>query len=61
VLEVRDDGHGFDTGVLDERPKSARLGTLDVRERANLFGGRIEIHSVPGQRTTVRATIALPG
>ena len=59
LIEVRDDGRGFDSRTIDERPRSDRLGTLGMRERTKLLGGTIEIASTPGQGTTVRARIPL--
>lgn len=60
VIEVRDEGVGFD-------PDGARVGdgrTLGgfglrrARERLNLFGGWLEVTSTPGDGT--RASVALP-
>lgn len=53
VLEVDDDGRGFDP----ERVAGTGHGLGNLRERAAALGGRAEISSVPGQGTTVRATI----
>jgi len=54
VLEVGDNGRGFEAG-------SARLahsfGLLGMRERAIALGGQLEIESAPQQGTTVRLTI----
>jgi signal transduction histidine kinase len=52
VLEVDDDGRGFDPA----RP-SAGHGLRNLRERAAALGGRAEITSAPGEGTRVRVTI----
>ncbi|HKW60281.1 MAG TPA: sensor histidine kinase [Candidatus Dormibacteraeota bacterium] len=50
-IVVRDDGRGVDTDV--SRPVG--LGTLGMRERALLLGGKLTIESGPGIGTTVNA------
>jgi signal transduction histidine kinase len=50
VLEVDDDGHGFDPG----RTTGTGQGLRSLRERAEGLGGRAEIDSTPGQGTRVR-------
>jgi signal transduction histidine kinase len=52
VLEVRDDGIGFDPRAPGVR--SSRLGLGSMEERARRIGGRLEIESAPGAGTTVR-------
>ena len=56
VLRVRDDGRGFrvEEARDGERPG---LGLFGMEERAAYLGGRVEIRSVPGRGTVVRATI----
>jgi signal transduction histidine kinase len=53
VLEVDDDGRGFDPA----HATGAGLGLRNLGERAAALGGRAEIHSVPGDGTKVRVTI----
>ena len=53
VLEVDDDGRGFDPA----RVTGAGQGLRNLRERAEGLGGRAQIHSTPGQGTRVRVTI----
>jgi signal transduction histidine kinase len=53
VLEVDDDGRGFDPARL---PGTGQ-GLRNVRERATALGGRAEIHSALRQGTRVRVTI----
>jgi two-component system NarL family sensor kinase len=49
-LTVEDDGVGFDGKDLDKR---AGAGIANVRARAEYLGGSVDIHSVPGQGTSV--------
>jgi signal transduction histidine kinase len=51
---VSDDGCGFD---VDTARSSGRLGLSGVTERVRLLGGDIEIRSIPGRGTCVRATL----
>jgi signal transduction histidine kinase len=53
VLEVDDDGRGFDPAAAT----GTGQGLGNLRERAESLGGRAEIHSVPGEGTKVRITI----
>jgi signal transduction histidine kinase len=53
VLEVDDDGRGFDPG----QDSGGGQGLRNLRERARELGGRAEIDSAPGSGTTVRVTI----
>jgi signal transduction histidine kinase len=52
VLEVADDGAGFDPA--DPELRSRRLGLTSMEERARRLGGRLEIVSAPGSGTRVR-------
>ena len=54
-VTVRDDGVGFNV----ERLRTG-LGLVGMGERAELAGGRLDIESVPGAGTTVRARFPLP-
>lgn len=56
-LVVCDDGRGFSPTSL---PTGAGFGLRGMRERIALQGGRMSVRSVPGQGTTVTATIPLP-
>lgn len=53
VLEMRDDGRGFDPGQL--RPSSS--GIAGMRERVTLLGGRFTLLSSPGQGVTIQVEI----
>jgi signal transduction histidine kinase len=54
VLEVDDDGSGFDTASA-----STGLGLANLRDRLKSLGGALDIHSLNGEGTTVRATLPL--
>jgi len=57
VLEVADDGRGFD---VEEAERSRHgMGLFVMRERMALIDGRLEIVSAPGQGTVVRARAPL--
>ncbi len=64
VVEVEDEGVGFDVRRLEDPGSPDRgFGLHHVRERLALAGGRFEIVSVPGQgtRVTITVPIAPPG
>ncbi len=51
MLEVRDDGGGFDP---DRSLPNGHLGLRTMRERAEMAGGSLAIESAAGAGTTVR-------
>ena len=54
VLEIRDDGTGFDMSRIDTKTGSnTGFGLFNIRERAYYFGGAFYIHSESGVGTTV--------
>jgi two-component system sensor histidine kinase DegS len=56
VLEVRDDGRGFDTGAVAARGRR-NFGLQFMRERAELIGAQFEVRSRPEAGTVVRLAI----
>lgn len=55
VLQVQDDGVGFDASACLARAKAGgSLGVLGMHERAMLLGGQLELDSRAGQGSTVR-------
>jgi len=58
VVEIRDDGRGFDVGAVAARGRR-NFGLQFMRERAELIGARFEVRSRPDGGTAVR--IAIPG
>jgi len=59
VLEVHDDGAGFDPA--DPELRARRLGLTSMEERAARVGGRLEVRSRPGAGTTVRLEVGGDG
>lgn len=60
VVEIRDDGPGFDTReVLSGGGPATSAGLRGMRDRVELFGGRLEIRSVVGEGTTVGIKLPL--
>ncbi|HEY4348015.1 MAG TPA: GAF domain-containing sensor histidine kinase [Gaiellaceae bacterium] len=55
LLEVEDDGVGFDPSAAALRSK--RLGLTSMEERASRVGGRLEIRSAAGEGTRVRLEV----
>jgi signal transduction histidine kinase len=55
LLEVEDDGVGFDPSAPELRSK--HLGLTSMEERARRLRGRLEIDSRPGKGTTVRLAV----
>ncbi|ATU67540.1 histidine kinase [Piscinibacter gummiphilus] len=51
VVEVRDDGAGFDTTL----PRPGHHGLTGMRFRAETMGGRVTVTSAPGRGTLLRA------
>jgi signal transduction histidine kinase len=56
VLEVQDDGIGFDPAV-----RAPGLGLRNMRERAFVAGGRLHLASIPGRGTSVRLELPVEG
>ncbi|HEX2224629.1 MAG TPA: sensor histidine kinase [Thermoanaerobaculia bacterium] len=56
VLEVQDDGQGFDPAA----PESQRgMGLRNLRDRIQPFDGTVEVESAPGQGAAVRVSLPL--
>jgi signal transduction histidine kinase len=56
---IEDDGKGFDVErVLSRR---GRYGLSTMRERAELLGGSLQVHSQPGEGTTITVEIESDG
>ncbi|HYX11236.1 MAG TPA: ATP-binding protein [Candidatus Acidoferrum sp.] len=58
VLTVRDDGRGFDVGAVAARGRR-NFGLQFMRERAELIGASLEVHSRPDGGTLVRLAIPM--
>ena len=55
VLEIVDDGRGFEPGQIP----AGRFGLIGLNERVRLLGGSLELKSSPGAGTVVRASVPL--
>jgi signal transduction histidine kinase len=56
VLDVRDDGRGFDPGHAQDRVRAGGTrgrGLVGIRERADALGGHADVESAPGEGTTL--------
>ncbi|MFQ6016127.1 MAG: histidine kinase, partial [Anaerolineae bacterium] len=57
---VEDDGEGFDIEkTLASKEGTQGLGLLGMKERATLFGGTLDISSLPGKGTRIQVEIPL--
>ncbi|HKN64688.1 MAG TPA: sensor histidine kinase [Gemmatimonadaceae bacterium] len=59
MLEVSDDGAGFD--VADAERRRPGMGLFTMRERVALAGGRFDVESSPGKGTRIIASVPLTG
>ena len=60
LLEIADDGLGFDVQEVNQAyDKRGSLGMVNLRERAELVNGRLNIDSAPGKGTRVQVYIPL--
>jgi signal transduction histidine kinase len=59
-LEVADDGVGFDLAEVEKHyTERSSLGLVNLRERAELAGGNLQIISTPGKGTRVQVRVPL--
>jgi two-component system NarL family sensor kinase len=54
TLALRDDGSGFDTSR-----ETGGYGIVGMRERARRIGGSLDVHSRPGEGTTITVRVPL--
>jgi signal transduction histidine kinase len=59
VVEVGDDGCGFDVDDVLRRRGERGIGFLGIQERVDALGGRLRVESRPGAGTRVRVTVPL--
>ena len=60
-LHIRDDGSGFDPDeTTGQQERSAGLGLMGMRQRAQGVGGNVSIRSGPGLGTQIVALLPLP-
>ena len=65
VLDVSDDGCGFDASVSASEPETADVsaggfGLTAMRQRVEALGGKLEVESSPGSGTTISASVPAP-
>ena len=58
-LRVRDDGQGFDSGILEEGGRPNHWGLQGMRERAERIGAELKIWS--GRQTGTEVELSIPG
>lgn len=61
VVEISDDGRGFEPGAARPGAAEGHLGLAAAQERAALAGGRLTVASAPGAGTTVQLTLPATG
>jgi len=61
VVDIEDDGKGFDSQAAARREGRRAWGLMGIRERAEILGGVARIESSPGQGTHVEVRIPVPG
>lgn len=59
ALEITDDGKGFDP-ERTRREGAKHLGLFGMRERVSLISGTFHLRSIPGEGTTISASIPVP-
>ncbi|WP_031169010.1 sensor histidine kinase [Streptosporangium roseum] len=59
ILDVYDDGHGFDVSNPDGQAAGTGYGLRVMRERVRTLGGTLAVESSPGEGTAVVATLPL--
>jgi signal transduction histidine kinase len=57
LMEVKDDGKGFEVERVLFAKRHKRLGLIGMRERVEMVGGSLAVESAPGEGTMIRAKI----
>jgi signal transduction histidine kinase len=60
VIDIEDDGKGFDEAALSHGDGRKHWGLMGIRERAEILGGVATVSSEPGQGTHVVVQIPVP-
>ena len=60
-LRIADAGQGFDSEAAFDGSVAAGSGLRGMRDRLELFGGRLELASAPGEGTLILAIVPLGG
>ena len=59
VMSVEDDGVGFSAVPTTSHTLGGGVGLISMRRRTELLNGRFEVHSTPGEGTTIRLLLPL--
>jgi hypothetical protein len=60
VLQIEDDGLGFDTGTLsDAGDRQSGWGIMGIQERVKLADGKVQMQSEPGKGTRLVVEVPL--
>ena len=59
ILDIRDDGRGFDPLALPERSRGGGFGLAGMRARAERMAGSLTVESEPGYGTALSARVPL--
>ncbi|WP_459751320.1 sensor histidine kinase [Streptomyces sennicomposti] len=59
ILDIRDDGAGFDPAAVPARTRAGGFGLAGMRARAERIAGSVTVESEPGQGTAVSARVPL--
>ncbi|CAN5552674.1 HAMP domain-containing sensor histidine kinase [soil metagenome] len=57
ILEIKDDGRGFDVALAEERRPG--MGLFSMRERVGLVNGKFAVNSARGRGTSIVATVPI--
>jgi signal transduction histidine kinase len=60
VLEISDDGIGFDPATTAKRAGPVGYGLPGMQQRAELLGGQLTADSAPGRGTVLRLRVPVP-
>jgi signal transduction histidine kinase len=58
LLQIRDDGIGFDPGKARALVSDGHFGLVNMRERVEMVGGKLLVDSSPGNGTTIAVEMA---
>jgi signal transduction histidine kinase/ligand-binding sensor domain-containing protein len=59
TIRIHDNGKGFASDSTTSPPRGAGLGIAGISERARILGGKHEVHSAPGEGTTIIIKLGL--
>lgn len=61
IVEIRDDGIGFDEEARRSAAARGHLGLVGIRERVHSLGGELQVVTRRAEGTTVRITVPVTG